>query len=595
MQSKYDIHKSLTARRLATLVAMALVASACGGPDDDDSPAPCVSPTELTQESVGNGGRIEKGCYTVGARLAIKGGQLEIAPGTSIVFAQDAGLSVESGGSLSAVGTATDRIFLTGAEKTRGYWRGLYFYESNSSNNKLEHVVLSHGGSGTWHGGSESRGGIFIRGSNTRLSVSNSTFTDNAQAAIVADGGGSTLSIADTAFKNNESPLWLHANLPGNLSGLTFEDNEKNYIRTGFTGETISTEQTWKAFAVPYRSTGKVQVRARLTLDAGVTIEFAQGIGFDVSDTGRLKAQGTAEAPVTLTGVEKEQGYWAGIYFYQSKSQDNVLEHATIEYGGGTKWHGGDSRAGIYVRDGAVRVALRNVTFRENAITGLFADSADAELTVDGCTFEKNETPAILHANLVGALADDNTFKNNTKDRIVVGTGNQALKTTQTWNAFSVPYYVRNKLSIGADTHLTIAPGVVVEFAQDAWLYMEKGTLGAEGTTEAPIRFIAADGETGRGFWAGIGFNYSNSSKNVISNAEIISAGSAKFHGGAASQAAIFLYNASKVALSKVAIRSSGKYGVSVSDGSSVDPCADVTYSNNADSDVFGPGTIACN
>lgn len=596
MKPNYDFHKSSTTGRLVALLTMAL-ATACGGEDGDgdNTPPLCNAPTVLTQDALKNGGTIEKGCYAIEQRLSVNGGHLEIKPGASIVFSQDSGLSIESGGSLSAIGTENEKIYLTGAEKERGYWRGLYFVDSNSSNNKLDHVVLSHAGSGKWHGGDVSRGGVFVRNANTRLSVSNSTFTENAQAAFVADHGESKVSIADTTFKNNETPLWLHANLLGNLSGLEFEGNEKNYIRTGIATETISDEQTWKAFDVPYRSTAKLQARALLTLEPGVTLEFAQGVGLDVSATGRLKAQGTEDAPVTFTGVEKERGFWAGIYFYETKSQDNVLEHAVVEHGGSTKWHGGDSRGGVYARDAGVRVAFRNVTFRENAITGLFADHTDAEITVDGCTFEKNEAPVILNANLVGTLADDNTFENNTKNHIVVDTGNHTLKTTQTWNAFTAPYLVRNKTTVGDGTHLTLAPGAVLEFEQGTHLYMVKGTLSAEGTTEAPIRFIAANGETTQGFWGGIGFDQTNSSKNVISNAEIVSAGGAKFHGGNDSQAGVFLYSSSKVALSNVAIRKSGKYGVSVTKNSSIDPCADVTFSDNKDDDVFGEGTFACN
>src|SRR5690606_17034635 len=64
-------------------------------------------------------------------------------------------------------------------------------------------------------------------------------------------------------------------------------------------------------------------------IEEGVTIEFSEHAGLSISDGARLIAEGTPEAPITLTGVEKTQGYWRGILINSDLS--NSISHTTIE------------------------------------------------------------------------------------------------------------------------------------------------------------------------------------------------------------------------------------------------------------------------
>ena len=60
---------------------------------------------------------------------------MTIDPGAQLVFEAGEQMTVDSGGTLSALGTATDPIVFTGVEETNGYWGGLRFYASNSTSN----------------------------------------------------------------------------------------------------------------------------------------------------------------------------------------------------------------------------------------------------------------------------------------------------------------------------------------------------------------------------------------------------------------------------------------------------------------------------
>lgn len=580
---------------LAAVIAMTV--GACGAPDD--APLVCDHVKPLSSADLNGGVTLPSGCYAVDSVVAVSDGQLTLEPGVSITFGADAGLSFSGTGSLSAVGTESSRIVLSGSVKERGHWKGLHFNGSNSPENKMAHVVLSHAGSGKWHGGDVSRGGIFLQGGANRLHISNSTFNQNAQAGIVAENGGMDFRLERSHFEDNEAPLWIHANLIGHLSSLTFENNDDSFIRTGLASETVGTAQTWPAFGVPYRSTGSLKLDAVLTLEPGVTVEFVQGKGVEISGGGRLTARGTAENNITLTGAEKQRGYWSGLYFYESRSSANALEHVVVEYAGSSKWHGGDSRAGVYVRGDGVALTVSQSVFRENAVAGLYADGGGAEVVVEASSFERNALPLWLASNLVGNVTGDNTFTGNDASYVLAsvggsGRGNE-VRTAQTWAALSVPFRVPLSITVMAD--LKLSPGVRMEFAQNAGLLVEGGTLAADGTGGDRITFTAADGETVRGYWKGIAFVSSLSSKNVIANADIRFAGGGKWHGGD-STAGIFLrgggsYN-STVALSGVKIEGSGKYGLQVENGSSVEPCDEVTFVNNVSDDIFGGGAIAC-
>lgn len=77
--------------------------------------------------------------FKTGSFKVFSGGQLTIPAGTTILFDTAAGITVESGGSLSAVGTADSKVLLSGSS-----WMGLYF--DTGSNAALNYVTVTGGG-----------------------------------------------------------------------------------------------------------------------------------------------------------------------------------------------------------------------------------------------------------------------------------------------------------------------------------------------------------------------------------------------------------------------------------------------------------------
>ena len=86
---------------------------------------------------------------------------LDLDAGVTLEMAQDVGITVEPGGSLSANGTEDDPVTLRGATATAGFWRGLRF-DSDESANRMEHTFLQHTGSSTWTGDQESDAALYM-------------------------------------------------------------------------------------------------------------------------------------------------------------------------------------------------------------------------------------------------------------------------------------------------------------------------------------------------------------------------------------------------------------------------------------------------
>lgn len=70
-----------------------------------------------------------------------------IEPGTSMEFAQSAGLRVEDNAGLKAVGTASKKIVLTGTTALAGAWSGIEFWFTNNVNNEIAYTTISYAGS----------------------------------------------------------------------------------------------------------------------------------------------------------------------------------------------------------------------------------------------------------------------------------------------------------------------------------------------------------------------------------------------------------------------------------------------------------------
>jgi hypothetical protein len=114
-----------------------------------------------------------------------------------------------------------------------------------------------------------------------------------------------------------------------------------------------------------------------LAIEAGVTFEFAEGKGISTENDGSLSAVGTAEAPITFTGVVQQPGSWKGVAFW-SDSADNLLEHVIIEYGGSAHWNyqsdGTEANLTLNTTTNDASLTLRDSTLRASGNWGIYID-----------------------------------------------------------------------------------------------------------------------------------------------------------------------------------------------------------------------------
>jgi hypothetical protein len=129
-------------------------------------------------------------------------GQLTIAAATRIEFAPDAGLLVESTGSLTLDGTNAQRVLLLPSDEYNG-WRGIRF-DSDSELNIIRHASIGGAGSRSWTSVEESAAAVLVgeefiqRGSVTFENAS--IFDSEADGVRVSEGdlsGCETITFGD--------------------------------------------------------------------------------------------------------------------------------------------------------------------------------------------------------------------------------------------------------------------------------------------------------------------------------------------------------------------------------------------------------------
>ncbi len=329
--------------------------------------------------------------YRVEDRFFING-DLTISDGTVVEVAQDVAIIVETGASLTAVGSAAKGILLRGSSAgSRGFWKGIEV-ESGGTGAPLQYgatldfVEIADAGSSQWDGDTESTAALFLRDASAAL-ITNSTFTNSGGYGLFASVNARLDGFNGNSFGGNARAMYLHPDRVGELAGTsTVSGNDEDRIHVVF-GNTdrVSVAATWKDLGVPYEITDRFYVNADLILEAGVVLEFAQDKELIV-EGGSLTANGTSNDPVVLTGVNAVTPYWKGIEI-ETNSASNALSHTLIENTGSTLWTGdAESDAAIYLDDGA-QVTLDNVEIGPGNGYGVFLADATSTLSCTSVTF----------------------------------------------------------------------------------------------------------------------------------------------------------------------------------------------------------------
>ncbi len=506
----------------------------CGPVDDkgsEDESANCESPRELGGSITSTETLSSDGCFEVVDDISVEeGGHLIIEDSTVVRFARDTGLAVHQDGKLTAVGSESGGILLTGIEEERGFWKGILIDSSDTSDNQLEYVTIEYGGGESHFQVDPGNLVLATRDGAVRASIDYTTLRESGDVGFRTDKDEGAFNI--DSFENNTltanaaNPATLRPETWGALSGSgSYGDNEEDYV---FIEEgDISEDQQVDALDVPYRLSDNANIdEAAIEIAAGTEVRFEEDAGLSIKENASLKAVGTEEEPIVMTGVEQTRGFWRGIAYQSSESSANQLDYVTIEYGGGSP-HFQTEPANLLVdtQNGPARLSVDNSTLRESGNVGFRTDNRDGEFHLE--SFENNtltsnaDGPAYLLSNTWGALSESGDYGGNDEDVVFVEANH--IEKDQQIDGLGVPYRFGGSATIGAAA-VEFGARATVEFASGGALEVEgDASLKAAGTEEEPVVLTAVDQSPG--FWDGIIYRDTESAENVLDNIVIEYAG----------------------------------------------------------------------
>lgn len=501
---------------------------------------------------------------------------LTIQPGTVIEFEENAGIGVYDGGSINAVGTATEPIVMRGSEAVAGYWRGIHI-ETISFNNQFDYVNISDAGSNYVYCCNEIAT-VLLKGG--KLKMTNSTLSNGDSHGLYANAAAELIDYANNTITTHEEfAMYLHMERANELDGRgsDYSGNPGEYV--GIFSSTVDDEITIPALNVPYYlESGVTDFDEAVVIEAGAEFVMETGSGIGVNAGGSLAIEGTAAEPVIMRGLEAVAGYWRGLHV-SSNSTNNRIEYLELSDAGSNYVYCCNAIAGILFESG--RGSLTNSTISNVDGVGVsteggfeFIDFADNRIT--GCT----ETPMYMTIEQAGSLDENSDFSGNDTDLIRLYS-NDLDDGEVTLVATNIPYGVASGIVIDIKEPLVLDPGVVFEFEANAGLGVtDNGVINAVGTAASNIIFRGTADEVGH--WTGIHVE-TNSSRNVMDYVQIINPGSNYVY--CCHEAAGLFVDAGQMTLTNSSISKSAGCGLAYDSDVNMTE-SNNTYSQNTDGDV---------
>lgn len=278
---------------------------------------------------------------------AVTGAILTIQSGVEIQITENTGIYVayysNMFGSIIADGTAQSRIKFTSAapagSKSPGDWDYIGFYNGSGSNSSFSYCDIEYGG-----GYSEYYGQVDIEEAGVSFRYCN--ITNSETYGISLDGEGYFTACENNTFEGHTvNPIQIYANYAHTIgTGNTFDAGSGIEVEGDYF---VQANAVWLKHTVPYIVKGEIYIQsptgAKLTIQAGTTVKFAQGtdmlVAYYSGEFGSLVAQGTSENKITFTSAApagfENPGDWDGIWFYDGTGAQTILDYCNITYGGG--------------------------------------------------------------------------------------------------------------------------------------------------------------------------------------------------------------------------------------------------------------------
>ena len=379
--------------------------------------------------------------YLIQTTLVVpKGRHLLVQPGAVLTFDQGAALEVRGG--LYVCGTGKQPITFTSDKRTPGSWPGIRFYNANDES------ILSH--------------------ALIQFAEDKAVYLENS-APMLLD-----VKIA----KSSGFPISSDGSrLPELLGGVDLDENPFKgiEIRAGkLTKETVLWPNYGHVYVVP--GPLEIDVNTTLVIEPDVVVKFWHAPRADppgIGVRGLLKADGAKftsiydgrEAMGGITYREAQDpapGDWAGIGFYQS-SVKSYLRHCIIQYAGNGQ-------------KGAVAMAASSPELTDVTI----ADTAWYPLSADTDSFP--------------VLAEITMLDNEPGNALEIRGGSTVTgRQERAWELLGaedqVVRVIRGEVTIDPEATLSIEPGVVIKFEENAKIVV-KGTLHAVGGDQETERIV---------------------------------------------------------------------------------------------------------
>lgn len=275
--------------------------------------------------------------------------ELVLDRGVTFLFADDVdGIEVgdsDAGGRLKAIGDENKPIMLKSASGTKGGFGGIVVYDHGKID--AEHLWIDGAGK------DDNRGELTVSGGIARLVSCHFLHSRNLGVA----SNTPFVEFKDDHFEDNDkADLSIDTNVAGSLGEANvFDDASAIEV----TGGTLTKSATWRAFKAPYVLLEKGLTMdgddLDLTLQPGVKLEFAPDTTLSVGEHGKasIKALGTADKPIVLTGIREEKGAWGGVRI-GSNAHDSAIDGAIVSWAGKED----DPRSAAIEIDGQAQVKL---------------------------------------------------------------------------------------------------------------------------------------------------------------------------------------------------------------------------------------------
>jgi hypothetical protein len=342
------------------------------------------------------------------------GGHLTLNPGTELQMQAARGLWVQSGGTMTANGTASAPAVLTARDPARPFVKLDFLPGSTGS---LTHFDLSGAGASSY---------IALQIESSDVNLNHCRIHDNVTgsgAAVILTGAGLSPTIANTTIENNGGRAVNQSTIDMTpaYTNLTFSGNDTDAVvlQSGSLSRAVTLDGT-QINGSPFISLNQINIwsGAHLTLAPDTELRMSASKAMYVESGGALTAEGTAAQRVILTSVEPDT-LWLKVHFLPGSAAS--MAYCDVSRAGVS----GFAALAIYEPD----VSLSHCVVHDNAASGLrlFAGAGSPVLEnmvlidngLNGLYVESGVSPTLRHA----------TIARNAVDGVRIANGGSAVLT----------------------------------------------------------------------------------------------------------------------------------------------------------------------